>query len=141
MNIQAIDRFVAGADEIERKRKVISRIFSAVIWKLLGVEKTLGIKNKMLFDVILENDEILYVYREGIFRIRLSVGRVAYMNDKLIYEVLTTGGVSQSECPLNLVHVVYNALPKFVASAHNAVPEAGILEYFDEIIAHAPTAS
>lgn len=146
MNIQAIEQFIAGAEEIDRKRKVIARVIGAVSHRLLRFEITiqkhlLTSKNKTLFKIELKNGETLHVHCEGIFRIRVGVGKKPYSNDSLLHEVHGSGGENAPECPLRLLSEIYKTLPIFVARAHNTVPEAGIKEYFDEIAAHAPTAS
>lgn len=141
-----IERFIAGAEKIDRKREVIERIIRAVIQKLphnkesyeglsfLGTSLGLPNNGKMLYLIL------PHAGRFAIFQV--IIGEQSFPTqrkpgDILLYEMTKDFGQNTWECPLSFVQNVYDALPEFVAQVARLIPAAEIKEYFESITAYA----
>ena len=131
-----IEDFIAGSDEIDRKRAGITLIVTTLEKFLAGV------------DTKRRRRDVLRVHDEGgrlIFR--LTQGGLPIPLDEIEiygqcydpYAGKRRGITIGQALPYLRVPGAYGCLPRIVDAANNAYPELGIKEHFDWFIAQAST--
>lgn len=138
MDIEFIERFIASAQEIDRRRKVIARVIGAVLKQLQA--QPLGkhfVENSCLVEVPLDAQNAMRLYfaysdENGKPLMDVTIGKARRADQ----ERLMSGEMTW-ECPLRFVSTGYWALPVFVTKVHDVIPVASVKEYFDLIISQA----
>ena len=142
MNCQDIERFIAGSDEVNRRRQVITRVITTLV--------------KRLHSKCYDNDK--YQWNDEIVSISLPFSaELGELRVKPIFKLLwgspRTGEKVRVQVeppnfswraskgdgvPAWFVPQFYEILPQIIENADKAVPEAKIRECFDFFIQQAP---
>ena len=131
MNKFDCDRFVRGAEEIDRKRAVIKRVITT----------TQSLLNKDPKDVVLryKPDQVVFQLFLGTNNLSIAIIR-APVEGGLWIHVLGTNNEhlfrfgnswENNTLPLNLVPAVYLGLSRVIEDIHHEFPWVGIAEHFD----------
>jgi len=150
MNIDEIEKYIAGSDEVNRQRQVITRVISAVInglWAAINWEDLESAKPFEIFSVDLPEaskitfQAIVTSEKTGIFR----RGRWSHHDLKVKFEAEGKEWQIEDSERINFflahrfVSELYRSLPEIVERA-NSVPGSNTKAHFDFFIQQAPAA-
>ena len=140
-NCQDVEKFIAGSDEINRKRKVITRVINAIVSRFEEVALSGRDRSK--------RELILSVCIRGLTnKIEIAWGRRTGNPDKREVVVGFSPSLRQSwEChgadvvPYYMVPLLYQTLPKIIDVADQAMPAIpgdNVFSFFRWFINEAP---
>lgn len=129
------ERFCRGADELNRKRSVITRVITTLEPLL---ERTTALQNRQLRD----KEVVLRLEIEGLCFVIVHCKKARSLSIRLLdsngKDHLWRGSVNYADAiPAQFVLIVYNNLSRLVEEADRSFPEAKIYEYFAFFSRHA----
>lgn len=131
-----IEKFIAGCEEIDRKRKIITRVFKSV-FKLIensGVERKDD--DEQIIHRICKVPDGAIFYRQCTFIIGQFSGKLnAYIQ---IYDNHTITVDDGDFVPFEMVPVVYSLLLSVINELSAKYPDVGIIENFKFFMDQAP---